>query len=562
FRAIVEQHGGMVLAVCRRGVRSEADADDLFQATFLQLARSANRIQQPEALAAWLHGTARRLTLQWQKQQYRSLPPATSSASSDPLAEASWQEVRQLLDDELARLPLRLRSPLVLCYLEGLKGSEAAEQLGISLRTLRRDLDAGRVLLRERLAARGLKQLTLVAVLTASSGLLALPPPQLLNATLSQWAVWQAGQPLTSSVQSLLASSMPTLVPSMMSMILLTGITAFLFLATNPVSSPILPATPGRPVSVQVARQRVDSQGDPLPDGVLARLGSIRFRHGSAVYAMAFSKNDQRLYTGSNDGTLRCSSYPSGQVLWSVTMPNVAKNGFEAVVALAVSADDTLLAVSAMNDTTVVYDAHTGKELKRRGNDRDRSSWLAFSSDGKSLFAMTTTQATSMREYDLATGETISKKELSDCYDEAATTRNIHFAVDRNQARVVLADVKNLLVVYNLKTQQVERRLAQHPKPVVAVVWSEDGSAWLSLDSNKTLRRWDAKTGELQWSQTINAVQGNGMLALAGRGESARVILASDREIQFFNPHTGALQQTIPRRLMNYSLAFSHDSKV
>lgn len=562
FRVIVERHGNMVLSVCQRGVRNAADAEDLFQKVFLELARAAPGIRQPEALAAWLHGTARRLTLQWQKSQYRSLPDQPVRSVSDPLADASWKEVRQLLDAEVAQLPNRLRSPLVLCYLQGLTGSEAANRLGISLRTLRRDLEAGRVLLRKRLAQRGLTRLTLVAALAVSADLQAIPPVELVQTTVAKWAAWKTGALKIATVKTLLTSAFSSWTSSIMSIVLLTGISALLLAWTNPANVPHVLTSSISPLTITQAISRIDAYGEPLPDGILARLGSNRFRHGSPVYAMEFSNDDQRLYTGSNDGTLRCSAFPSGKILWSVTMPNVAVNGFEAVVAIAISADDNLLAVSAMNDTTVLYDARTGKELKRLGDKRDRSSWLGFSSDGKSLFAMTTTQATSVREYDLATGETISKQDIQDCFDEAANMRNIHFAIGRMQDRVVLADLKHQLVVFNLKTHQVERRVAQHPKAVVSVVWSEDGSAWLSLDAENMLRRWDAKTGELQWKQPVAAVQGNGMLALAGKGDAARAILATNRDIQVFHPKTGLLEQKIAKRSMNYWLTFSHNSKV
>src|ERR1700754_2963256 len=60
FAELVRRHGAMVLAVCRRVVRNAADADDVFQATFLVLARKAGSIRPPGAVGACLHGVAAR----------------------------------------------------------------------------------------------------------------------------------------------------------------------------------------------------------------------------------------------------------------------------------------------------------------------------------------------------------------------------------------------------------------------------------------------------------------------------------------------------------------------
>src|SRR5437879_3292317 len=61
FELLVERHGPAVLGLCRRVLRHEQDAEDVFQATFLALARKASSIRNPESLGCWLYGVASRL---------------------------------------------------------------------------------------------------------------------------------------------------------------------------------------------------------------------------------------------------------------------------------------------------------------------------------------------------------------------------------------------------------------------------------------------------------------------------------------------------------------------
>src|SRR5262249_992635 len=159
FAARLGRHGAMVLGVCRSVLRRPDDAEDLFQATFLVLARRAGAIRQQASVASWLHGVAYRLA---RKQNVREaqrrcrearVPPRPAAVAMDDL---TWRELRGVLHEEVARLPERFRLPLLLCYWEGLTQDEAARRLGWTKATVKERLARARELLRGRLTRRGL----------------------------------------------------------------------------------------------------------------------------------------------------------------------------------------------------------------------------------------------------------------------------------------------------------------------------------------------------------------------------------------------------------------------
>jgi RNA polymerase sigma factor (sigma-70 family) len=211
FALLVRRHGPMVLGVCRRGAGDSAE--DAFQATFLALARQARTIH--ESLPGWLHRVATRITQRSANRPSLALP-AQAADATDLMADVEWREVRAVLDAELAALPIRLRTPLVLCYLDGLTRDEAARRMNCSLRTLHRRLDEGRRRLRDRLMRRGVAPVMLGATILTAEGLRAAVPNELIQRTLDQvsgaTAVSPAVEQLIPPVSRMLGNAMKTLI--------------------------------------------------------------------------------------------------------------------------------------------------------------------------------------------------------------------------------------------------------------------------------------------------------------------------------------------------------------
>src|SRR5262245_20466642 len=65
---------------------------------------------------------------------------------------------------------------------------------------------------------------------------------------------------------------------------------------------PALSPRPPAQAPIRAEQAAVDRHGDPLPAHAVARLGTVRLRHGVTVIALAFSRDGQSLATVGNDG--------------------------------------------------------------------------------------------------------------------------------------------------------------------------------------------------------------------------------------------------------------------
>ncbi len=206
FGELVDRHGAMVLGVCRSVVRDAHDAEDVFQATWLVTARKASAVSWTDHVGAWLHQVAYRLALKARAQaarrrdkerQVREMLPSGDGETIPPES-----ELLALLQGELARLPEKYRSPLVLCYLEGKTNAEAAQALGCPLGSLSRRLAQARERLRHRLNGRGVAVSagTLIALLaeTAAAGV----PATLRQTTIQAAVLLAAGNTAVATVAS------------------------------------------------------------------------------------------------------------------------------------------------------------------------------------------------------------------------------------------------------------------------------------------------------------------------------------------------------------------------
>jgi RNA polymerase sigma factor (sigma-70 family) len=159
YRELVERHERRVFAVAWSRLGDAALAEEATQEAFIRAYRRLWLLGDGAKFSGWVSTIARRVAInfglrhrrelnkreRWALENFSETGPEKSAEENEPLH--SPETLRQTL----AELPDSHRECLVLFYLEGKSGAEAATALGISEAALRVRLHRARAALRERL---------------------------------------------------------------------------------------------------------------------------------------------------------------------------------------------------------------------------------------------------------------------------------------------------------------------------------------------------------------------------------------------------------------------------
>ena len=212
FAELVEKHGRLVWTVCWQVLRQHHEIEDAFQATFFILAKRARTIRSCDSLCGWLYRVAYRTALRSRMASKRKalveLMSDELSTLDEKLKGIEQHEQRAVLMEELHLLPEKYQMPLVLCYLEGKSRRATAEELGITLDTVKGQLSRGRQLLRHRLIRRGVSlSLAMAAMALPVKSAAAAVTPQLVGLTVAGCGKWLAGGAAAAVVSTLTTST-------------------------------------------------------------------------------------------------------------------------------------------------------------------------------------------------------------------------------------------------------------------------------------------------------------------------------------------------------------------
>jgi len=136
FRSLVDRHLPTVLAIARRMLRDDAEAEDVAQETLLRLWRNAAGLELGDGgVRPWLRRVAANLCIDRVRAQRNTSLGDALPEEVEPAVQVTRLAERELgrrVDAALKALPERQRLALTLFHYEGMSQIEVGEAMGIS----------------------------------------------------------------------------------------------------------------------------------------------------------------------------------------------------------------------------------------------------------------------------------------------------------------------------------------------------------------------------------------------------------------------------------------------
>ena len=154
FAFLVERYKTPVINLIFRLIRQREEANDLAQETFIKAYKNLRRYDSNYKFSTWLFQIAKNLSLDYLRKRRPDLMQehymeGIEGWEGDPEQTFLKHEFQMELEQAMAKLPIHLKTTLVLYHLNGLSYQEISEVLNIPLHTVKNQLFQARKKLKE-----------------------------------------------------------------------------------------------------------------------------------------------------------------------------------------------------------------------------------------------------------------------------------------------------------------------------------------------------------------------------------------------------------------------------
>ena len=291
----------------------------------------------------------------------------------------------------------------------------------------------------------------------------------------------------------------------------------------------------GFAITPVVAQPGKDFYGDALPDGAIARLGSVRFHHPKGLTTMAYAPDGKSILAVGGD-SMRFWDTDTGKELVRIDAPKDSgfwmrsarlspdgkyialiqsqsvellhsKTGKPArtircgqpnhqILSAAFSPDGKLLVTGNMewldDNPLRVWNVDTGKEVEPFPGCGSSLHNLTFSSDGKRIFSGPTGGG-----YSKPNNGGVIRPAI--CVWDVEGRKKIR-EIAHHQSNVVFAPTGDLIAMEDdgIRIISVDKgeTVCKLPPKAATFVFTADGKALAALDAQRTLALWDTSTGK------------------------------------------------------------------
>jgi WD40 repeat protein len=310
-------------------------------------------------------------------------------------------------------------------------------------------------------------------------------------------------------------------------------------------------------------KPKTDLYGDPLPPGAVARFGTVRFRHGGPVQAVAYSADGKTLISAGTMG----DSYgiciwdaSTGKELRRCQIPRAPMYWESA----AFSADGKLLATGHENGLVQLSGVADGKRVMHFHVFDSPVAFVAFSEDGGTVAAASPKEGicawTADEKRWLKPIYTETKfGEVGGNEDDTITA----LAVSSNGQQVASATQDKAIHLWKAEPGKRIRKLQGHKDTVQALAFAPDGKTLASLGADKTICLWDLATGRKLQALTFEEAYPTGRTIHFSHDGTKLALVGPGAPIHAWEVKSGKLLRKLeaPGTELYKCAAFSPDGK-